>query len=427
MTTTNGSSGRSRDSCSHGTDGGFPGVADDVATLLRGWRIRGNEKGRAVAQADPHRGPYTDVELSAILEWANAAVSTGDIGFDLYVYLLTVAMTARRPIQIAALRGIDRTVNTDGAATAQYSIRFPRAKQRGRKFREVFRTLPVIEDLYLTLRAQHQMSVRRVSEALGCNVPPDLAAQIPIFINTRVAAEMNEVATLRETLMGDTPDRLHAPTGQLVYWLNLCESRCTAKSERTGEEIHLLASRFRYTRGTNLRRQGAGAEEIAYALDQSTTQDVSVYTENTVQEAEIINRIIGPKLAPFAQACMGTLVRSEREAIRGDNPTSRVPNHKQEGVGTCGNYGFCASGYRACYTCRHFQPWLYGPHKEVLNELYNEKQRCIDAGCAREVVNANDLLILAVEDCVALCEKTKAATESGAQAGENATEVATHG
>ena len=54
---------------------GFPGVSDDVATLLRDWRIRGNEKGRAVAQTDPHRGPYTDVEQSAILEWANAAVS----------------------------------------------------------------------------------------------------------------------------------------------------------------------------------------------------------------------------------------------------------------------------------------------------------------------------------------------------------------
>ena len=240
---------------------GFPGVSDDVATLLRDWRIRGNEKGRAVAQTDPHRGPYTDVEQSAILEWANAAVSTGEIELDRYAYLLTVAMTARRPIQIAALRGIDLTVNTDRAATAQYSIRFARAKQRGRGFRGVFRTLPVIEDLYLTLRAQHQMSVRRVSEAVGCQVPPDLAPQIPIFINTTVCAEMNDVATLRKTLLGETPDRLHARTGQLEYWLGLCEKRCTAKSERTGKRIHLLASRFRYTRGTNLRRQGAHDEK----------------------------------------------------------------------------------------------------------------------------------------------------------------------
>ena len=55
----------------------------------------------------------------------------------------------------------------------------------------------------------------------------------------------------------------------------------------------------RYTRGTKLRREGFGAEEIASALDQNDMQQVAVYTENTVQEAEIINRLIGPKLAPF--------------------------------------------------------------------------------------------------------------------------------
>jgi hypothetical protein len=108
-------------------------------------------------------------------------------------------------------------------------------------------------------------------------------------------------------------------------------------------------------------------------MDHSDIQNVRVYTDNTPQEAVVINQMIGPKLAPFAQACMGTLVRSEREAIRGDDPKSRVPNSEQHAVGTCGNYGFCASGYRACYTCRFFQPWVYGPHEEVLEELYAEK------------------------------------------------------
>jgi len=149
---------------------------------------------------------------------------------------------------------------------------------------------------------------------------------------------------------------------------------------------------------------------IAELLDHSDIQNVSVYTKNTAQEAVVINELVGPKLAPFAQACLGTLVNSEREAIRGDDPRSRIPNHLQHSVGTCGNYGFCANGFKACYTCRFFQPWVDGPHEEVLKGLYEEKGRVRAAGCAEEVVNADDRLILAVEDCVARCRAAKLET-----------------
>ena len=361
----------------------FPGVSDEVASLLRGWRLKGNEKGKAVAQGDPKRGALSDVEALGILDWANGAVSRGEIGIETYAYFLTVMMTARRPIQIAALRGADLTTKTDPQNTAQHGIRFPRGKQRGGGFRQHFRQLPVIEDLFLTLRAQHEASVAKVEKTLRCAVPAELAQQIPIFINSEVLDEIPDVAALHDMLMGDAPDRLHAPTSRLKYWLDLCTAACTARSERTGNPIHLTATRFRYTRGTKLRREGFGAEEIASALDQNDMQQVAVYTENTVQEAEIINRLIGPKLAPFAQACMGALVKSEREALRGDVPGSRVANHNHEGVGTCGYYGFCAAGYRACYTCCRFQPWMFGPHKEVLGELVRGKGTCRRGGVCR--------------------------------------------
>lgn len=386
---------------------GFPGVSDDVVSLLEGWRIQGNEKGRAVAQGDPNEGPYSDLELGAILSWANRALATREIELDVYAYLLTLIMTARRTVQIAALRGVDLERKEDRGVPS-YTVRFPRAKQRGKGFRQSFRSLSVIEDLYLTLRAQHQASVTQVENRLGLELPEELKLQIPAFINATTLDEIQDISALREILMGETPDRMHSTVSLLKSWLMRCEAACMAKSERTGERIHLLARRFRYTRGTNLRREGCGVAVIAEGLDQSDTQNAGVYTENTVQEAVIIDSVVGAKLAPFAQACMGTLVKSEREAIRGDDPRSRVPNQKQDAVGTCGNYGFCASGFRACYTCHHFQPWVDGPHQEVLTELYVEKQRAADAGCAREVVNANDRLILAVEHCVALCKAAKA-------------------
>ena len=112
----------------------FPGVSDDVVSLLRGWRLKGNEKGRAVAQGDVNQGPFTDIEHLAILDWANAAFSVGEIDLEAYAYFLTVFMTARRKVQISALRGCDLVTRNNGKGTFEYVIKFPRAKQRGEGF-----------------------------------------------------------------------------------------------------------------------------------------------------------------------------------------------------------------------------------------------------------------------------------------------------
>lgn len=388
-------------------DYGFAGVSEQVGDLLRGWRIQGNEKGEAVASGCPETGPYTDLELAALLDWANMALARKDIAFDDYAYLLTLAMTARRPVQIAALRGRDLTREA-GEGVPMYRLRIPRAKQRGIVFRGVYRSLAILEDLYLVLREQHRQSVAAVSAAVGQELEPSLAEEVPIFVNRQRLEDISRVDELRHLLLGHAPDQLHAKTSSLYSALERCEKVSTARSERTGKLIRLLATRFRHTRGTKLRREGFSAFIIAELLDHSDIQNVRVYTENTAQEAVVINELVGAQLAPFAQACLGRLVRSEREAIRGDDPRSRVPNERLRPVGTCGNFGFCASGFRACYTCYYFQPWVDGPHEEVLADLYLEKERTRAAGCADVVVNANDLLILAVEHCVAMCKEAKA-------------------
>lgn len=396
---------------------GYEGVSDSVVDLLDGWRIKGNETGAAVAGGCPETGPLTDIELAAVLNWANQAVVEESIQFADYAYLLALAMTARRPVQIAALRGGDLVEDIQAEVT-QYYLSIPRAKQRGGKFRGTFRSLAVIEELYLVLRQQWRHSVAIVEKAVGGALEPALGLEVPIFMNEHALRGVATRADARAIVAGMTPDKLHARLADLSSRLRRCARASTARSERTGEFIRLSANRFRYTRGTKLRREGFGAFVIAELLDHSNIQNVGVYTQNTAQEAVIIDELIGKQLAPFAQACLGRLVRSEREAIRGGDPHSRVANSRMEAVGSCGSFGFCASGYSACYTCHHFQPWVDGPHEQVLTDLYDEKRRMREAGCADVVVNAKDHLILAVEHCVALCNSArtlsgqKVATES---------------
>lgn len=49
-------------------DYGFNGISKEVVDLLQGWRIQGNEKGAAVASGCPESGPYTDLEIAALLD-----------------------------------------------------------------------------------------------------------------------------------------------------------------------------------------------------------------------------------------------------------------------------------------------------------------------------------------------------------------------
>lgn len=73
-------------------DYGFDGVSKEVADLLQGWRIQGNEKGAAVAGGCPETGPLTDLEVAALLDWANMALVRKDIAFEDYAYANNVRM-----------------------------------------------------------------------------------------------------------------------------------------------------------------------------------------------------------------------------------------------------------------------------------------------------------------------------------------------
>ena len=87
--------------------------------------------------------------------------------------------------------------------------------------------------------------------------------------------------------------------------LNVLRKFCIhqkAVSERTGEIIHVNARRFRHTRGTNLGRKGVGAAIIAELLDHSDTQNVKVYTENTADTVQYIDRVMGAEMGKLAQA-----------------------------------------------------------------------------------------------------------------------------
>ncbi|MFA6015688.1 MAG: site-specific integrase [Gallionellaceae bacterium] len=382
---------------------GYSGVDNDVAEYLEEQTLKGMVKGKAVRKACPYSGPLTLIEQGALLNWAANAFVNKTIDLSQYSYFLTVAFTGRRAVQIRSLRAVDL-----GSKGRDYIVKFPRVKQRGVGFREAFRSLSVNEDLYWVLKNQAEASQVYVENLLGKNLPPDVRREIPLFLDE---GRVNEVLDINHlvTCLTETPDYLHITHSGSMRILRDVAVRNTARSERTGEFINFTSRRFRYTKGTNLARRGITGVVLAMALDQSDTQNIDVYTANTEEMAERIDEIMSPVLAPLAQAFAGKLIASERDALRANDPHSRVRNEKSNIVGNCGTHAFCASGYRACYTCLNFQAWRDAPHEEVLEELLVERKRQEELGVSPNVIQSTDLLVLAVQQVILMCNQAKSA------------------
>ena len=182
-----------------------------------------------------------------------------------------------------------------------------------------------------------------------------------------------------------------------------------AISERTGDIIHISARRFRHTRGTNLGRKGIGARIIAEALDHSDSQNVKVYTENTADTVQYIDKAVGKQLAPFAKAFFFFFFEDLTDGERVNDPTAKIPNSNNEAIGACGTNDFCVNGFASCYVCQKFRPLVDAPHEDVLESLYEEKEKRLKTSGSVQFASSRDRLILAVEEVVSKCNEIKAA------------------
>lgn len=374
----------------------YAGVPDNAINLIDKWKIKGNEKGRAVQSMCPESGPLTDIEMEALVTSIVTAYGQNKLTLIDTCYSLTVATTGRRPIQITALKIKDLSPIGE-----RHAINFPRGKQRNQGWRTSFKKFYVLEDLWLLLQQQGAAVKQAFAEKLKSDVPMELVSELPLF---PVIDAIDLQSDLIEQL---SVDRLHAPSDSIREVMSRIEKVLKVISERTGMPIRLNPTRFRYTLGTNLAREGKGEYVIAEALDHSDTQNSGVYVRNIPEIVERIDKAVAMQLAPIAQAFQGVLVASERDARRGGDPGSRVSNGSAN-LGTCGSYGFCSAlAPAACYTCNHFQPWLHGPHESVLDSLIQERDRVLEETGDRKIASVNDRLILAVSDVVCRCQAVK--------------------
>lgn len=383
---------------------GYPGVSKDVIRLLNGWTLKGNRKGDAVKRKDPEEGPLTDNELQAFNEGAVQAFERNLIALPELAMCLVTSNTGRRPVQISHLRIIDILCGKNTKEEPFYILNVPRGKQ-GNGFRASFKPFAMTEDLWTILSAQSKLAIRQVESCLGFELQEADRQQLPLFPDIDAVKSVSSPRELRELLK---TDKLHIAAAEVSDVLQFVADAADIHSERTGEILNLNARRFRYTTGTRAAREGFGELVIAELLDHSDTQNAGIYIKNIPEHVKRLDEAVGFQLAPYAQAFSGVLVDSEKNARRGNDPTSRIRTEEGEGVGTCGEYGFCGANVPIpCYTCMHFQPWLEAPHADMYRHLLDERARLANLTGDLQVASNLDRTILAIAQVIRLCDQRR--------------------
>lgn len=378
-------------------DMGVLGVTDDAKKFLNNIRLKGNTRGAAVLTMDPHKGPLTNVERSAVQSALNDAFAAGKVSVDNYLLAWLCLLLGQRNIQFAMLKVCDLSEVRKSDGSREYVLKVPRAKQQSSEVRRDQFTERLITPSIGKMLVDYSRIVETSFDGYDVYVSdPSQAPLFPQKRNTRSAR----------------PDfHYHTTPQEIGKRVSFVFKTLKIYSERTGEPIKVGPKRLRHTIATSAAREGHGELIIAELLDHSDTQNVGVYVKATPEIVERIDRAVALRIAPLAHAFKGTVIQDESEALRGEDYTSRIVDprfdEKMRPMGNCGRYGSCSfMAPIACYTCKNFQAWADGPHEAVLSFLVVERERLLKDTDER-IATVNDRTILAVADAINQCRELR--------------------
>ena len=114
-----------------------------------------------------------------------------------------------------------------------------------------------------------------------------------------------------------------------------------------GLPLRLTARRLRYTFATKLVASGASPQEVADALDHSSTAHVMVYFNSRSDVVQRLDKAVRLALAPIAQAFMSQVIRSEAEAARHGDRASRIRHASNHQAAHETDLGLCVHPWDA--------------------------------------------------------------------------------
>lgn len=381
---------------------GFYHFSENVAERLREMKIGGNETGHAVRTQDPIKGAFDELEYIALITKLRALGPVRLTTQENTLAWLALAAGAN-PLAYALTREDDfETLKEHGTERVYARVNLPRIKKGDPHYRAQSHPKDLNDEgaAWVTkLIVENQGYRDQNGWPEGC--------ELPLFRRLHGPDEEKLTGPLRAFAMHMSPE-------DITLLLKTAIDKLEIISHRTGEPLVVNMRRFRRTYGTRAVEEGASPSDLAVMLDHSDLTSIWAYFESRASQVRRLDAATALRLGPIADAFMGRIVRSERDAVNGDNPAKRIPwfrrfpdrmPEKNGELGTCGSGPCGLLAPVSCYTCIRFQPWKDGAHREVLDWLCDEREQKRMAGYDAQIVGLHDATILAVAEVVKACEE----------------------
>lgn len=312
----------------------YHGVDNTAIRMLEKINIVSNQTGEAVKRRDPNKGPFTEVEFNMILTTLAELYSENEIESTIYCFILLLATTGRRPLQLTSLKGKDLIKKMD-----RYYLNIPRVKQK-LPFRAEMEMKEIDGDLYKALR----LLIEENEKYLELNFHEEtygLREEIPVFLDIKKVKKCIKLSDIKNKL---NSDYFHMKNQTLFRMLKSLSIGKDLKSGRTKNTINISARRFRYTLATRLASEGATISVIAKALDHKSISSSGIYIKNVPDNVRDIDSKIGDFLQPLANVFLGIESQINKDKFKEHILQSYALNDNSEKE-------------IKCLSCKNLKPW----------------------------------------------------------------------
>jgi integrase len=313
---------------------GYVGVETSALTMLEKIKIKTNLTGEAVKRRDPNSGPLTEQELKIILESIRKLLKENKIHLFIYCYIILLATTGRRPLQLTSLKAKDLIRTGEG-----WFLNIPKVKQR-KDFRSEFSLVSIDDCLYEKLTTLVDVNQKHIEDSINQGIG-HIKNELPIFMDSKKSISIQSGQSL-DTIMAT--DFFHMKNSIISKELDKITTKFNIQSSRTHNPIRLNARRFRYTLGSRLAKEGASVEVIAKALDHKSINSSGIYVKNSPDNVHDIDMKLHSFFEPLSKIFLD-----------GDS----TQNKKLFTEYVLNSFGFTDSKreHIECFTCKNFRAW----------------------------------------------------------------------
>ena len=278
-----------------------------------------------------------------------------------FIALRIGQLTGARDIQVRKLQGKHLKKNiTDGKTV--YSLKIPRAKQRG----QCNSKQTVLRPITQRLGEQIEHLINLIGEFTKDTDNHYLL--FPMNLNQRgIENKIIKVGSFSERII------------KITLKINL--------------DFTVTLRRLRKTFCSSLVARGVSMKNIAFLMDHSDLQQLEVYYRQTHSVARKLDVILRKEAGDILDAFAGKIIAAGEESQQGQSIFAPSKDSKLILIGSCGSGKLCMlNPPLSCYSCKSLEAFEDADHSEVLDKLTKNAKETFGENHALQLAQNKDFL-----------------------------------